>query len=230
MNPAVAFDAQNVRDVVVNLVIAAILGGVIGAQRQAAHKPAGFRTHLLVALGSCAFMEASRFSGDTRIGANIITGIGFLGAGSIVREGITPRGLTTAASIWAVSAIGLALAFDTPMAYVLAIATTVLVFLSLSITDRRLDKAFPPKNELELALTFDLEALTLEAVERLFADAGIRIKHSNVLDVANDAGHRIATWRVTLHAHHGARVRAAIVAIAAAAGVHEIKSLPLAES
>ena len=89
---------------IVHLIAAAVLGGVIGAQRQAAHKPAGFRTHLLVAVGSCAFMEVSRLTGDSRIAAGVITGIGFLGAGAIVREGLMTRGLTTAASIWAVSA------------------------------------------------------------------------------------------------------------------------------
>jgi putative Mg2+ transporter-C (MgtC) family protein len=112
-------------ELVGDLAAAAVLGGVIGAQRQAAHKPAGFRTHLLVALGSCAFMETSRLAGDTRIAAGIITGIGFLGAGAIVREGFVTKGLTTAASIWAVAAIGLALGFGTMLAYELAIVTTI---------------------------------------------------------------------------------------------------------
>ena len=224
MSDFATFDASNALQLVGNLIASAVLGGAVGAQRQATHKPAGFRTHLLVALGSCAFMEASRLAGDTRIGANIITGIGFLGAGSIVRAGITPRGLTTAASIWAVAAIGLALAFGTPMAYVLAVATTLLVFLCLSFTDKRLEMMFPPKDELDLAVTFDLDALSLDAVEGLFAGHGIRIKRSNVLDVATAAG-RLATWRITLHGRHGARVRAAIVAVASASGMREVRTL-----
>ncbi|MBC5810421.1 MAG: MgtC/SapB family protein [Candidatus Eremiobacteraeota bacterium] len=65
-----------------HLLGSAILGGIVGVQRQVSHKAAGFRTHVLVALGSCAFMEISLLSGDDRIAAGVITGIGFLGAGS----------------------------------------------------------------------------------------------------------------------------------------------------
>jgi putative Mg2+ transporter-C (MgtC) family protein len=87
------------------LVVAAVLGAAVGFQRQYTQKPAGIRTHALVALGACAFAEYSALLGDTRIAASVITGIGFLGAGAIVRHGFTTRGLTTAASIWTASAI-----------------------------------------------------------------------------------------------------------------------------
>jgi putative Mg2+ transporter-C (MgtC) family protein len=120
------------------LLIAAVLGGAVGVQRQAAHKAAGFRTHLLVALGSCAFTQVGAHLGDTRIAANVLTGIGFLGAGAIVRAGLSARGLTTAASIWTVAAIGLAIGFGTAHSIQIGVATTVVTLVALSFTDRAL--------------------------------------------------------------------------------------------
>ena len=95
--------------------LAAVLGGVIGYERQHSHRPAGLRTHVLVAVGAALVMCTSEYvvlrmggTDVTRMGAQVISGIGFLGAGTILREGFTVKGLTTAASLWAVSCIGLA--------------------------------------------------------------------------------------------------------------------------
>ena len=95
--------------------LAALLGGIIGYERQHSHRPAGLRTHILVAVGAALVMCTSEYvvlrvggTDVTRMGAQVISGIGFLGAGTILREGFTVRGLTTAASLWAVSCVGLA--------------------------------------------------------------------------------------------------------------------------
>jgi putative Mg2+ transporter-C (MgtC) family protein len=95
--------------------LAAVLGGVIGYERQHSHRAAGLRTHILVAVGAALVMCTSEYvvlrvggTDVTRMGAQVISGIGFLGAGTILREGFTVRGLTTAASLWAVSCVGLA--------------------------------------------------------------------------------------------------------------------------
>ena len=95
--------------------LAAVLGGVIGYERQHSHRAAGLRTHVLVAVGAALVMCMSeyavmRYGGSDvmRMGAQVISGIGFLGAGTILREGFTVKGLTTAASLWAVSCVGLA--------------------------------------------------------------------------------------------------------------------------
>jgi putative Mg2+ transporter-C (MgtC) family protein len=115
------------------VLIAGALGALIGYQRQQEHKPAQLRDHALVSIGSCLFMlvSISFDEGDaSRIASNVVTGIGFLGAGVIIRherEGVV-RGLTTAASIWTVAAIGLAVGVGL---YVLAVASTVGVFLLL---------------------------------------------------------------------------------------------------
>ena len=99
----------------VRMCLAAGFGGVIGYERQHSHRAAGLRTHILVCVGAALVMCTSEYvalrmggSDVTRMGAQVISGIGFLGAGTILREGFTVKGLTTAASLWAVSCIGLA--------------------------------------------------------------------------------------------------------------------------
>jgi len=93
------------------LLLAAVLGGAVGAERELHDQPAGLRTHMLLTIGACLFtlVSAYGFGGPTdpsRLAAQIVTGIGFLGGGAIVRQGLTVRGLTTAASIWATASIG----------------------------------------------------------------------------------------------------------------------------
>lgn len=101
-------------DIVGRLVLASILGAAIGLEREIHDHPAGMRTHLLVALGSAGFtilsIEAFAAPGadPARIAAQIVTGIGFLGAGAIIRQGLSVKGLTTAAGLWVVAAIGMA--------------------------------------------------------------------------------------------------------------------------
>ncbi|MGE4548043.1 MAG: MgtC/SapB family protein [Intestinibacillus sp.] len=105
-------------DMVCRIGMALVAGGIIGAEREATHRPAGLRTHMLVALGAALVMMLGDYAftvyqgrasvDPTRLGAQVVSGIGFLGAGTIMREGLTIRGLTTAASLWAVACVGLA--------------------------------------------------------------------------------------------------------------------------
>ena len=119
------------------------LGAVIGAERELQRMPAGFRTHALVGLGSAVFTVVSGFAfgGDgtdpTRIAAQIVTGVGFLGGGAILRHGGNVKGLTTAASLWTVAAIGMAAGASL---YIVAIGATVLTVIALELFDR-LEKA-----------------------------------------------------------------------------------------
>jgi putative Mg2+ transporter-C (MgtC) family protein len=95
------------------LAFAAVLGAFIGLQRELQGYPAGIRTLALVALGSALFTGVSRqLAADDRVAAGIVTGIGFLGAGVIFREGYTVKGITTAATVWAAAAIGMAVAVE----------------------------------------------------------------------------------------------------------------------
>ena len=124
------------------LALAGILGGLVGVERERHNRPAGLRTHVLVCVGSALVMivsvfgfggAAGVFADQSRIAAQVISGIGFLGAGTIMRQGSAIRGLTTAASLWVVAAIGLAVGIGL---YAAAIATTSIVLLSLFILPR----------------------------------------------------------------------------------------------
>ena len=103
-------------EVLLRLFVAAVLGGAIGLERELRERQAGLRTHLVVSVGSALFTLVSAYGfidfgvrvDPTRIAAQIVTGIGFLGAGAIIRQGLSVRGLTTAATLWLVAAIGMA--------------------------------------------------------------------------------------------------------------------------
>jgi putative Mg2+ transporter-C (MgtC) family protein len=118
----------------VRLIAAAALGAVIGLEREIHDHPAGMRTHLLVSVGSAGFtvLSIAAFpapgADPARIAAQIVTGIGFLGAGAILKEGATIRGLTTAASLWATAAVGMAAGAG---AWITALTITVIVVVSL---------------------------------------------------------------------------------------------------
>lgn len=129
-------------ELVLRVVGAGALGGLVGLERELSDQPAGFRTHILVSLGAALFTLAGAFglSGfftntpqavtfdPTRVAAQVVTGIGFLGAGAIIRQGLTVRGLTTAAALWVTAAIGTAVAFGF---WEGAIATTLVTVLAL---------------------------------------------------------------------------------------------------
>ena len=128
-------------DICLRLLCAMVIGLVIGVEREYTHRPAGMRTHILVALGACAVMITGQLivaeyrvfgaaSDPARLSAQVISGVGFLGAGTIMREGANVKGLTTAASLWAVACLGIAAGGGY---YAVAIAGTVLVFATLTI-------------------------------------------------------------------------------------------------
>ena len=129
-------------ELLLRVALAGALGGAIGFERELRDREAGFRTHMLVAVGSALFTLVSAYGfqdfdygfrtginlDPTRIAAQIVTGIGFLGAGAIIRQGLSVRGLTTAATLWAVAAIGLAAGAGY---YSAAIASTAVVLIAL---------------------------------------------------------------------------------------------------
>ena len=125
------------------LVLACVLGGVIGYERQSRRKSAGLRTNMLVCLGSCLIMilsqdvylevEGKTNADPARLAAQVVSGIGFLGAGAIMKEGLTVTGLTTAACLWVVAGVGLAIGGGF---YLGAILTSLLVFVTLGALSR----------------------------------------------------------------------------------------------
>ena len=128
-------------DALVKLGITTLLSGVIGFEREHSHRPAGFRTHILVSVSSALVMLTSVYvfdsqgmSGDvTRMSAQVLSGIGFLGAGTILREGFSVKGLTTAASLWAVACIGIAVGAGF---YAGALVATIVIYLTLNSLKR----------------------------------------------------------------------------------------------
>lgn len=124
--------------IIIRLVLSVVLSSFIGLERQVRRHHAGLRTHILVCLGSCLIMLTSLYIFDiygsrasvdpARIAAGVITGIGFLGAGAIIREREKVRGLTTAASLWVVAGVGLAVGCGF---YLAAIATAILALAVL---------------------------------------------------------------------------------------------------
>lgn len=125
-------------ELVLRLMISAALGALVGLERELTHRPAGLRTHMLVSIGACLFTIVIFSSVESNQGpalAGILTGIGFIGAGSIIATHAHVQGITTAASLWVVAAIG----FTTGTGnYILALMAAILVFIVLQL--RRVEK------------------------------------------------------------------------------------------
>ena len=143
-------------DFILRIFVAAVLGGLIGLEREYREKAAGLRTHFLVALGSALFMIISAYGFDgvltndnmrldvSRIAAQVVTGIGFIGAGTIIFQKNAVRGLTTAAGVWVTAAIGLACGAGM---YVLATVSAVLVLVGMEAFNYVLRLLNKDKNE-----------------------------------------------------------------------------------
>lgn len=185
------------------VLIAAALGGVIGVEREFSEQPAGFRTHILVSLGAALFTlvgayGAAPFLGDesavrfdpTRIAAQVVTGIGFLGAGAILQQGVNVRGLTTAAALWVTAAVGTAVG----LGYLVgAIATTVITVVALYALKRLGRQVF--RRLRGGRFTYALEIgpeLKLSDLARVFESAGARTEALRLLTAEEGQRHVVA--------------------------------------
>ncbi len=137
-------------DFVIRLCLAFAAGGIIGIERSSRRQVAGLRTHILIAIGSCCLMMLSIWLpqqlsvGDPgRIAAQVVSGMGFLGAGAIIRLGSNIRGLTTAASLWLTAAVGLTIGAGM---FIAALTTVVLAIITLILLNRLERKLFPEDN------------------------------------------------------------------------------------
>ena len=136
--------------ILLRLLCAMLVGVVIGLEREYTHRPAGLRTHILVALGACVvsitgqmlfaqYSDLGSSADPARLSAQVITGVGFLGAGTIMKEGATVKGLTTAASVWAVACLGIAAGYGY---YALTIAGMVFILITLTVFEAIQHKYF----------------------------------------------------------------------------------------
>ncbi len=168
-------------DLLLRLCLAAVLGGVIGLERELSGKPAGLRTNMLICVGAALLtdlsihLSAHQGAGRTdpaRIAAQIVSGVGFLGAGTIIQTRANVVGLTTAATLWVVAAIGMAAGAG---AYPQALATAGVVFLVLVVLTR-LEKAFTRRRACErYRFTLDADPGLLAEMEKAFRDRGLKV-------------------------------------------------------
>lgn len=130
------FDWNTESILIVRTLVASLLGALIGLERELHGKDAGIRTYAAVALGACTFaligLHLNNGQADTRIAANIVVGVGFLGAGMIIKTDERIAGLTTAATVWATAAMGMSIAFGM---YVLGVLTALIIIAILAIHD-----------------------------------------------------------------------------------------------
>ncbi|MFM0076718.1 MgtC/SapB family protein [Paraburkholderia sediminicola] len=190
-------------ELIARLLFAAVLGGVIGFERERFAFPAGLRTHMLVCVASSLVMIVSAFGFEdtrsmpnialdpSRVAAQVVSGIGFLGAGAILLRGEVVRGLTTAASVWAVAGIGLAAGGGL---YVLALAATVIILTTLTWV-KPVARQLRTKGKLrrELRLQVDRGAITLPVLCRVFGDDGPRIRQISVSADDDNEQHELIT-------------------------------------
>ena len=196
-------------EICLRLACAMLVGLVIGTEREYTHRPAGMRTHILVALGACVisvtgelifnhYSPLGAMPDPARLSAQVVTGVGFLGAGTIMREGPTVKGLTTAASLWAVACLGLAAGFGY---YALAIFGMVFIFITLTIFEwlqNILMKSANAKNADYILETTDIAASLNLIHEQAAAE---RANILNILAKTTDTGHTI-TFRAEFATGH----------------------------
>jgi putative Mg2+ transporter-C (MgtC) family protein len=163
------------------LCLAGLLGGLVGLERELHSQPAGLRTHMIVSLGSCLIMLVSIHMADLsparsdpgRIAAQVVAGVGFLGAGAIMRSGLSVRGLTTAACLWTVAAIGLAVGSGYWRAAVVTTALTLIATVVFQKVERRFSKG---KAIRRFVVNAKDSATLVSQLEAVMAQAGIVVR------------------------------------------------------
>jgi putative Mg2+ transporter-C (MgtC) family protein len=177
------------------LLLAAVLGALIGFERERADHPAGLRTHILVCVGAALVTLVSASVAGTRwdpgrIAAQIVSGIGFLGAGTILRQGSIIRGLTTAASLWVVSGIGMAAAAGAEMA-LLAVVAALLVFFTLATVNRLEDTYVNRRGYHGVSITMEPDRDAIGELLLGIVEQGVELRRVAIGDTADGALYRV---------------------------------------
>src|SRR4051794_14592846 len=180
-----ALPTLNWDEALLRIALAGVLGGMIGLERELREREAGLRTHLLVAVGAALFTIAGAYgfgsarTDPTRVAAQIVTGIGFLGAGAIIRQGFSVRGLTTAATLWVVAALGLAAGAGYYSGAVITTAVVLIALWPLRIAAYRILRRFRAEDG------------------RLLVEMQIGTPPGRLVDEIEDAGARITAMEVS---------------------------------
>ncbi|MBX6350968.1 MAG: MgtC/SapB family protein [Clostridia bacterium] len=212
-------------EVALRLMFATVLGAAIGWERERKNHPAGLRTHILVSLGSALVMlvsiGAARAAGGasadpTRIAAQVVSGIGFLGAGTILREGLTIRGLTTAASLWLAAGLGLAAGAGF---YLEASLATAIGLVTLAIFSTVEDRLFGPVRAARLTVAVRDEPGQLGRVAEVLGRHRVDIRQVHL----ESQGEEEVEISLTLRAEPGADVEGAVRELASLPGLRQIR-------
>ena len=188
---------------IVRLLVSAILGGIVGLERGSGDRPAGLRTHILVCAGSTLLMLVSLYGFEgfskvpfeyptgrdsSRVAAQVVSGIGFLGAGTILHEGITVKGLTTAASLWMISAIGLAVGAGM---YLVSGVATIVTLITL-VTFHTMEKRFQLTGHVDrkfIRVTAEADSNIVTDMTNYLVANGVKLKNLNIS--TNAAGSKV---------------------------------------
>lgn len=183
---------ENAIEYIFRIILSAILGALIGYERQFKHKSAGLRTNILVCIGSCLIMilsnllyeqvEGKTNADPARLAAQVVSGIGFLGAGAIIKEGVNVIGLTTAACIWVVSGVGLAVGAGY---YIIAVFASLLVYIILEILSQ-MDSWLVPTDNIMIKIRMINDSEKIKEVYNALLKLGLKSKNFSVVFVSED--------------------------------------------
>lgn len=212
-------DITVIVEIGVRILLAMAIGGLIGWEREKSNRPAGLRTHMLVTIGAAVIMIIGQLSymkyagiaslDPTRLGAQVISGIGFIGAGTILRDGLSVRGLTTAASLWAVACLGLAVGGGF---YEVAVIGTIAIILTLTIFDY-LESRFRKEKTMRVEITCTDASSTLIDIKELVLSYKGSLKDIDIYeeDVASCKIYRL-TFQIVIEKKHRSIDYTALVA------------------
>lgn len=192
---------------VVRLLISFVIGAIIGIEREAHNQPAGLRTHILISIGATIVMLLSIYipqtypgfqNGDPgRIAAQVVSGIGFLGAGAIMRFGTDVKGLTTAASIWTIAALGLAVGAGM---YIISLIGVSIVFFALTVMDNVEKRFFKERSLKKIEISIKKNNADIQSLKNLLGSLDIKVVSTGVERHINDtADHLTFLVGVTKH-------------------------------
>ncbi|MFC5530839.1 MgtC/SapB family protein [Cohnella yongneupensis] len=189
----------------IRLLLSVLLGGLVGIERERKNHAAGLRTHVLVCLGSCLIILLSMYGfaafadepnvrlDPARLAAQVITGVGFLGAGTILFTGKSITGLTTAASVWVVMAIGLAVGAGFYMPAVLTAVLVLLILWGLNIVEKRYVRH---RRECAITVTADARAQLVESLQKLLTERGAKLTQVQFLELDSSADTNLPLQRI----------------------------------
>lgn len=177
------------------VIFAFVIGAIIGIEREFRSKPAGFRTMILICVGSCLYTILSKESNQVspdRIASNIVTGIGFIGAGVIFKEGISVNGLTTAALIWITAALGMAIGYHNYPLTIVVSAIVVIVLFILEPVQRFIERFHKVKDY--RIRTVDTEQKFRPELENFFSNNKLDFR---LMKVAKDNNEAVYLYRIS---------------------------------